>query len=562
MRKLGAVRARRLIARATGPAAITWWTWLVTVPFALTVMSGLQYVTGDAWAVTAVASLVHAVVGALLLEGNAVLRVIRGWVRVLVVFLIFAAIGVLRPLLFLVSGAVLDIDVQPGNLQGRILISSVMTVTLFALIAVVVDLVRDHLGVYRRLRAAQRASAVDAERAVERFRELRHSAVEAVLDHLQEAADTAEQDGISPPDAARLLRGLAEQVVRPASHRLYDSAEPAPAPGEGEIRVRRRDWGASVLGHLHAAPPFLLALVYTALVTPFGLQLFGPGSVLLLGTGLVAVWVGNNLLAWLVEATAPALRIVVLLLGYLAIGTLLAATMMLVVQGIGTHPRLVWFEAGTYAIFGLGVSLVASLSSRIRQDQGELEAAVQLKVGTAAELRAAYDHERSTLARLLHSGVQAELIAAALALGTSDGEDASGELRAVVERIRAELLVPRPEPDPAERISALVESWGSAISLRVEIGAEVWDRLRDPVRAETVVDAISEGLANAVRHGDGTQVTLEVRPQGPAGVAVVVTSGGVLTEAGPGIGLRQLAEHGAVVLREEAGRVELAVAIP
>ena len=32
-----AQRSRRLIARTTGPAAISWWTWLVTAPFALTV---------------------------------------------------------------------------------------------------------------------------------------------------------------------------------------------------------------------------------------------------------------------------------------------------------------------------------------------------------------------------------------------------------------------------------------------------------------------------------------------------------------------------------------------
>jgi anti-sigma regulatory factor (Ser/Thr protein kinase) len=78
-----------------------------------------------------------------------------------------------------------------------------------------------------------------------------------------------------------------------------------------------------------------------------------------------------------------------------------------------------------------------------------------------------------------------------------------------------------------------------------------------------VVDAISEGLANAVRHGDGTPVSLEVRPDRPSGVEVVVVSGGTLVSAQPGIGLRQLSEHGAVSLHESgAGRVELAVAIP
>jgi anti-sigma regulatory factor (Ser/Thr protein kinase) len=77
-----------------------------------------------------------------------------------------------------------------------------------------------------------------------------------------------------------------------------------------------------------------------------------------------------------------------------------------------------------------------------------------------------------------------------------------------------------------------------------------------------VIDAISEGLANAVRHGDGTPVTLDVHASDEDGVAVVVTSGGSLASADPGIGLRQLADHGTVDLREAAGRVRLAVAIP
>jgi signal transduction histidine kinase len=132
----------------------------------------------------------------------------------------------------------------------------------------------------------------------------------------------------------------------------------------------------------------------------------------------------------------------------------------------------------------------------------------------------------------------------------------------VVSNIRAELSAQRNEPDAADRIAALVEWWASAIPLRSSFGAGVWDRLREPGRAEAVVDAISEGLANAVRHGDGSDVTLEVLPAADDGVSVLVVSGGVLSTATPGIGLLQLAERGDVALREVGGRVELAVAIP
>lgn len=561
-------RTRRLIARATGPSAITWWTWLVTAPFALTVMSGLQYVANGPWAVVAVASLQHAAVGGLLLCGSALLRITSARARPSVVLLIFALIGALRPLLFLASGAALGIPVRAGDLAGRIMINFVVTVTVFALIAVAVDLVRDHLGVYRRLRAARSASARDAEQAAERIGELRGSAVDDVLGQLETATEAAAEHGIQAQDAARLLRALAEEVVRPASHRLYEDEDAQPDAAAGDARVSNRDWVVSVLGGMRAAPPLLLALLYAALVTPFAIQQYGiVVSLLPLLSGLLVVWLANAVLARLVEVTVRRWRLLVLVTGYLLIGVLLSATSDLVVRAMGHDPRLVWFESATYGVIAIGVALVASLSARVRQDQSELEAALQANIQSAARMRADYEHERASLARLLHSGVQAELIAAALALGAARGgrpeEDASAELRAVVQRIRAELLAPPAEPDAADRVAALVESWRSAIPLRTTIGDGVWDRLREPARASAVVDAISEGLANAVRHGDGTPVSLEVRPDRPSGVEVVVTSGGALASAQPGIGLRQLSERGAVTLHESgAGRVELAVAIP
>ncbi len=560
--------ARRLIAQATGPSAVTIWTWLVTAPIALTVMSGLQYVTGGPGAVVAVAAVEHIAVGLLLIALWLLLLVVPSTARAATVFAAFAVIGVLRPLLFLGAGQLLHIPVAAGNFGGRILINMVTTVAMFSLIAVAVQLVRDHTGVYRRLRAAQEASAHDAERAAERVRQLRHSAVDAVLEQLESATSDAAIQGIPPGEAATLLRGLAEEVVRPASHRIYD--EEITDPGDGvpaddgtDLQpVRRREWIASVFGAMQAAPPLALAVLFVLLVLPFGIWQYGVLFMLPpLACGFVVLVGGNAVMVPLVRSAPPALRLFVVLVGYALVGVLLSAASELMVRLLGADPRLVWFEAATYWVVAFAVAFVASLTARVRRDQSELEAAIQSNIRAAAATRSALEHERAGLARLLHSGVQSELIAAALALGSGSGQDASAELRDVVDKIRAELSAPRIEPEAADRIAALVESWGSAIPLRSSIG-DVWDRLREPGRAEAVVDAISEGLANAVRHGDGTPVTLEVSPAPPNGVSVLVVSGGALSSARPGIGLLQLAERGEVALRESAGRVELAVAIP
>ena len=163
-------------------------------------------------------------------------------------------------------------------------------------------------------------------------------------------------------------------------------------------------------------------------------------------------------------------------------------------------------------MIALAVAFVASLTIRVRQDQAELEEALQSNVGAAARIRSDYERERASLARLLHAGVQSELIAGALA---ADG-DAGGGGRTATARARRRGRRPcsrraaqraRRTRTPQTRSRALVESWSSAIDLRGRIDDGVWERLGDPARASAVVDAVSEGLANAVRHGDGSPVT-------------------------------------------------------
>lgn len=556
------VRARRLVARATGRSAVTVWTWAITAPFALTVMSGLQYVQGGPGSVVAISVTQHLAVGLLLLAARALLRVTPSRVRVVTVFALFAAIGAMRPLLFLGAGELLGIGVEAGDLVGRIGMNVVTTVTVFTLIAVGVDLVRDHLGVYRRLRAAQRASELDAERAAQRVSSLRHAAVDDVLAEIERAAVVADAP-LRPSEAARVLRGLATDVVRPVSHWLYERDESDQQPDDDAPPVRLRDWIVTVLAGIQPAPPLLLALLFAALVTPFGLSQYGLLRCLpALVAGVAVAAAGNVAVSRVTARSSQRSRALILVVGYLLVGAVLSITTDAAIRWQGLHPHYIWFEAGTYPVIALAVALVVSLSSRVRLDQHRLEAAVQASVLDAARLRADYDHQRATLARLLHSGVQSELIAAALALGGGSGDDASGELRRVVERIRAELLAPPATTDPEVRVSALVESWRSAMALQASVAPDVWDRLRDPARCDSVVEAVSEGLANAVRHGDGSPVTLDVRCTSAAGVSIVISSGGALSVATPGIGLRQLAEQASVDLRELEGRVELAVEIP
>jgi signal transduction histidine kinase len=549
------------VARIAGPAAITPWTWIITLPFALTVMSGMQYVTGGLWAALAVAGVEHILIGVLLAAAAALLRAVRGALRPPAVLAVFVLIGAARPLLFLVAGGLLGVRVAAGDLGGRTFINIVVVVAVFALIALGVALVREHRSVFRRLRAARRAADADAARAAERLRLLRATAVDEVVAALEHASAVAASD---PPDAAgaaRVLRALAEEVVRPASHRVYDDAAPvglAEAP-----RMRAGEWVASVAAGLGAPPALPTASLFSALTVPFGLLIAGPAGLAVVAGGFLVLWAAGSAAARIALPRRAAPRLVVLVAVHLLTGVLLAALGAGGLALLGADGSSAWFEVATYPAVALAVSFVLAVSARLRRDQADLEAAVQDSVGAAARLRADLDRERASLARLLHGGVQSELIAAALALTLPDDGTPPGErLGASIARARDALLGGRREPDAADAVRALIESWSSAMELEVRIHDGVGERLGEPRRASAVVDVISEGLANTVRHGDGSPVVLHLRPAGPFGAEVRIVSGGSPGSSREGIGLRQLAEHGTVSLTAVAGRVELTVVIP
>jgi signal transduction histidine kinase len=562
------VSTRRLLARATGRNAISWWTWIITFPFAMTVMSGLQYVDhgrslGPAAAVAAVE---HLAIGVVLLAAYGVLRVTPDRVRSVVVLLLFAAVGVVRPFLFLGSASLLGIPAEPGDLGMRAAINIVISLAVFSLIAIGVDLVRDHRGVYRRLNAARQAAEADARSALGRIRNLRATSVDAVLAAIEDAAAPAMLAGIEPADASRLLRTLAKDIVRPASHELYAGGDAPETEVDEPSLSGRAGWLRSVFGGMRAAPPLPTAALFVGMVAPFAVDTYGFGVALVQApVAFVILLLGNLAVARVSSRIArPAARVVTVLAGYVAVGVVLTIESELLLRGAGFSPQMVVFQAFVYPFVAAAVAFVSSLSVRVRADQSELEKSMQEAVEAAARVRAEYDHERASIARLLHSGVQSELIASALWVGMRGASpaEASAAVRDAVERIRNELRGARPKTDARTRIRMLADSWRSAMALEVRIDDAVWDRLADDRRCEAVVDAMSEGLANAVRHGDGSPVTLEVDGSPSGGVLVIVTSGGDLVSPGAGIGLADLADRAEVALRERSGGVELAVAIP
>ena len=84
------------------------------------------------------------------------------------------------------------------------------------------------------------------------------------------------------------------------------------------------------------------------------------------------------------------------------------------------------------------------------------------------------------------------------------------------------------------------------ISLRAE--PSVWPFLdADPVRCKLVLDALSEAITNAVRHGDGGAISIDLLLE-QGRITMIVTSPGELTAGiGSGTGLARLRDRGAEV---------------
>ncbi len=72
----------------------------------------------------------------------------------------------------------------------------------------------------------------------------------------------------------------------------------------------------------------------------------------------------------------------------------------------------------------------------------------------------------------------------------------------------------------ASSIQDLLSTWGRVLKLACDIDPGVWALCdEDPARAEAVIEVLSEGFTNAIRHGErnNVRVTMSVREPHPAG---------------------------------------------
>lgn len=564
-----------------GRDALTLWSLVALLP--LGVLAGTLWglrngLTIEAWLPVVVG--VHLfLIAPFLVCRSIMIRATTKAPRPLLGLAMFAFLGGLRTLMLVSAGALMGVELPRGAVIDFVPNGVGTGVAILGVVAVVVDGSRRHRAVveqlaaldaeFERTRAFDEAELTDIEaRSVAQITTM----LEEELKKLQPQLEHA------PELAAVQLRSLANDVVRPLSHDLSQHQEWIPEAENLTVRPPRWKRFTNVIADLRPANPLVPFLLIELIALPSAIseRVGGVGFsafIMLLIGGIMFV------LSWLVARLWPRghttlLRLLALIVLYAVIGTFAAWVGMTITQWyVGVHdPR--WIAPFFLILTSIGVGFTTAVQERQGNDEDRMAAAIVRNAQLNAQVRARSRRAQRRIAKLLHSNIQAELIASAMVLTSREGDsretaslhsDASQELNRLIAAIHDRLTHAPEAATPAkERVHDLTSLWSGILDVKVEVDAEVWEVLdQDPAALDAVVDVVAEGLTNAVRHGDGPQINI-VMAIDAGFVTVRVTSIGSLVHgAQAGFGsevLSDAASHWA--LAAEGDQVHLTTRIP
>ena len=199
----------------------------------------------------------------------------------------------------------------------------------------------------------------------------------------------------------------------------------------------------------------------------------------------------------------------------------------------------------------------AGAAARLALENARLHAETRAQLTTVKESRArivaAADDERRRIERDIHDGAQQRLVALALQLRSAQREldrdadvesllDAAvRELREAVEELRELARGVHPANLTEDGLAAALESLVHRTPLEVELDVED-GRLPPPVEA-TAYFVACEALANVVKHAGASRASVSARRRNGHLRVEVADDGAGGARAGPGSGLRGLADR-------------------
>ena len=328
-------------------------------------------------------------------------------------------------------------------------------------------------------------------------------------------------DGSRTVDAETLER-LARDVVRPASHTIAARTRmwTPPEPEVPRAQLRAID---ALQESAHGTPfiPVPTALVLLIIGALAVVDSVGPGWSLLyglLGFVIVLALLGAaNRLLQMLPANMPDLWRLISVIGMAVLVSLLFTVISSLVSQ--TTGRAVVEDVRTRVVLSLFMAVILLLIAFAKgtyqqalvvlDDLQEYEGRLRWRV---ARLRQVQWVEQQRLARLLHGPLQSILENGSRLLRSADDTQAAAVRSDVWQQI-ATTMAPSYSPDTEhdwnERLDRIIGTWLNVIDVTIDSNDAATAMIdADPIGRAVSEEIASQAVANAVRHGGATQITL------------------------------------------------------
>ncbi|GAA3309995.1 hypothetical protein [Arthrobacter ramosus] len=255
------------------------------------------------------------------------------------------------------------------------------------------------------------------------------------------------------------------------------------------------------------------------------------GAILLVGNAATARTVRR--------ITSPLRRISAMTLCYAGTAAVSASVTCLLQNAFGYAPFFYWSAIWAYPLTALTVAVLRAAERQRRRHEVRLARSLNEQLKLADRAHQKLLHTRRRVARILHTKLQGNLVSGALALtasGWNEPEEdlAPQDVRDILSRAvataQSEILDESPGQggSAASSIQDLLSTWGRVLKLACDIDPGVWASCdENPARAEAVIEVLSEGFTNAIRHGERNNVRVTMSAHAPHPARAATDTGAI-----------------------------------
>lgn len=538
----------RYLRSIDSPIAFTWQTWVIayapSVSTAVLHDRNLYGGTFFEWLLVAIVGALGA--GAVLLLSHLVLR---DWHPLVVLLAVFFLAGCVRGIGVGWSAELLGLVPDP-QFGVRALSGGILGVFWLSIATLIVDGFRSHRATRVELEELEEKGESERRAALEDLARLNSRAQIDVTEQIREIADELQHQSSLVTSAqlvatSERLHDLSAQVVRPLSHQAaLPATPPSPMP-------RKRRGYSTIFRDAVTIDPFRPGWTL-ALLLPSILMTAVRGYGIVLGT-LGALWIAG--MAALVLSGADLtlrrhLRFmpVLIRMGLVVAVWFLAAAASTLPVGIASMQEL--GPSGAWEVFGiplfayvpvmcLGLAIAGAITQEWALDEDSRRSRIEALMWQAHRLHQQVWAERTRLGRFLHGSIQSALTSTALFIDSSvsRGDDPSTICRQAAMRLEAVLTTTEAgedqeaQVDVSDVLARIAQVWArvAIISLDIDDAAQRACAL-DSTAAESVVEVVRDGIANAIRHGRAQALHVRITLESEQ-ISVVIGDDGSFTSS-------------------------------